>query len=329
MKIAIDVMGGDHAPQKVIAGIVAAAKGNKVELILVGNRGLIEAELATHGVNGLPLSIIEANQVITMDEPPAQAIRQKRDSSIMVGVNLVKRGEAAAFVSAGNSGAVMAAALVSLGTLDGIERPALGIHFPTPSGVSFLIDAGVNAECKPSLLVQFARMGSLYMEKVLGIPNPKVGLLSIGEEATKGNQWVRETHDSLKKTHLNFIGNIEANNAFNGIADVVVTDGFTGNIAVKLVEGVAERIIGLLNETLMSKPHYRLAGLALRPAFQDIAQRLDYREYGGGLLLGTKGVVVIAHGRSDARAIENAILRAKDALDRGILSALEDGHKKW
>jgi glycerol-3-phosphate acyltransferase PlsX len=255
-----------------------------------------------------------------MDEAPAAAVRQKRDSSILMGMELLKRGEVSGFVSAGNSGAVVAAAFFLLGTTEGVERPALGTIFPLPSGPVLFLDVGANADCKPSHLVQFAYLGRSYMEKIIGIPNPRVALVSNGEEEGKGNQLVRETYSLLKNTPLNFVGNVEGKDLTKGITDVVVTDGFTGNIIVKVSEGVSEMLFDALKQASSNGPHLWLATSVLRPALQPLAKLLDYTEYGGAPLLGVKGNVIIAHGRSDAKAIKSALRTAHQVARRGLPS---------
>jgi len=323
MRIALDAMGGDHAPAEVVRGAVESAREHKIEVVLVGQQEVIKPQIGLYDQTGLTLNIVDASQVVEMGEHPAMATRQKRDSSIVVGMNLLKEGKVSAFVSAGNSGAVMAAALLILGRLEKIERPAIGTVFPTSSGKAFLLDVGANADCKPAHLVQFAHMGSLYMEKVFGIERPRVALLSNGEEETKGNQLVLEAHQLLKKSNINFIGNIEGKDMPKGGADVVVCDGFTGNVVVKVTEGLSEMLFESLRQALTRQLHHRVAASILRPAFSDVRKQLDYTEYGGAPLLGVNGVVIIAHGRSDAKAIKNALSAAKQAVEQDMLTALK------
>ncbi len=323
MRIALDALGGDHAPTEVVKGAVESAREHGIEVALVGQQEVIEPQLRPYHQAGMALSIVDASQVVEMGEHPALAVRQKRDSSIMVGMNLLKEGKVSAFVSAGNSGAVMAAALLVLGRLPRIERPAIGTVFPTSAGKAFLLDVGANADCKPTHLVQFAHMGSLYMEKVFGLGSPRVALLSNGEEETKGNQLVLEAHRHLKKSSLNFIGNVEAKDITNGAADVVVCDGFTGNVVIKATEGLSEMLFESLRRALTSQLHFKVAASILRPAFSEVRKQLDYTEYGGAPLLGVNGVVIIAHGRSDAKAIKNALRVAKQAVEQDMLTALK------
>lgn len=322
MQIALDAMGGDHAPAETVAGAVAAARAYGVEVALVGRTAAIAAELAKHDTAGLALPIVEAPDLIEMDEHPANAARRKPNASINVALRLVKEGTAAAMISAGNSGAVMAAALFILGRVPGIERPAIGAVLPTPQGRVLLIDAGANTDPKPSQLVQFGQMGAIFMEKVQGIANPRIGLLANGEEPTKGNELIQATHPLLAASGLNFVGNIEGNDIPAGAADVVVADGYTGNVALKLTEGVAAMLLGMIRTELRSTLLTKLLAAGLRSAFGRVRDRLDYREVGGAPLLGVEGVVVIAHGRSDARAIQNAIRACKEATDGGTVAAI-------
>jgi glycerol-3-phosphate acyltransferase PlsX len=322
LRIALDAMGGDHAPAATVAGAVAAARAYGVEVALVGRTAALEAELARHQTAGLALPIVEAPETIAMDEHPANAARRKPNSSISLALRQVRDGGAAAMVSAGNSGAVMAAALLVLGRVSGIERPAIGAIMPTARGRALLIDAGANTDPKPAQLAQFAQMGALYAERVLGIARPRVGLLSNGEEPTKGNELVLAAHPLLAASGLHFVGNIEGRDIAAGAADVVVTDGFTGNVALKLSEGVATMLLGLLRAELTGNPLTKVLAAGLRPAFRRVGARLDYREVGGAPLLGVEGITIIAHGRSDALAIQNALRAAREAVAGGALDAI-------
>jgi len=321
MIIAVDDAGGDYAPQEIVKGAIKAAQEYKVDIALVGRRAILHV-LANGHLRKSGLSIIEASQVIGFDEHPIRAVRSKPDSSIVVGINLVKEGAASAFVSAGNTGAVVGAALLNLGTVKDIERPALAsVLAVTPTAPVLLIDAGANADCRPSHLVQFAQLGTIYAERVLGINSPRVGLLSNGEEETKGNHLVQESHQLLKETKLNFIGNIEAQDILKRKADVIVTDGFTGNIVLKTIEGLGDTfqsLLGQVREAVTSA--YRIHGRLLPNVLglSSWAQRMDYREYGGACLLGVNGNVIVAHGRSHAKAIKNAIGLAKLTAERGV-----------
>ncbi|MBE0415275.1 MAG: phosphate acyltransferase PlsX [Dehalococcoidia bacterium] len=322
MRIALDAMGGDHAPSDVVKGGVAAAHEQGIEVVLVGKRSALEVELRNHRFD---LPIVDASEVVGFDDPPVRAVRHKQDSSIVVGMNLLKRGDVSALVSAGNSGAVMAAALLILGSIDGVERPALGFLFTPPWPTVLLLDVGANTDCKPRQLVQFAQMGNVYMGRVFGVERPRIGLLSNGEEETKGNLMVRESHRLLKDTNLNFVGNVEGKDIVKGTVDVVVTDGFTGNVVLKANEGLGEYILLSLKQMITSRPHFRIAAFFLEPALRAFAKRLDYAEYGGVPLLGVKGNVIVAHGRSDTNAIKNAIFIAKQAEEQGVVEAMKMG----
>jgi phosphate acyltransferase len=325
VRIALDAMGGDFAPAVAVEGAVAAARELGIEVILVGPREVVNAELSKHDSSGLSISIVNAEEVVGMDEHAAATFRQKPNSSIAVGIGLVKRGDASGFVSAGNSGAVMAAALFGLGRIPGVERPAIGTVFPTLTGRCFVVDVGANADCKPEYLLQFGIMGSAFVERILGVERPRVGLLSNGEEDTKGNALVQATHPLLRASALNFIGNVEGKDIPQGMADVIVTDGFSGNIVVKLSEGVGGTILDILKAELSAKLTYKLAALVLKPAFRQVKKRMDYAEYGGANLLGVNGPVVIAHGRSNALAIKNAVRVARQSVDQKLVEAIKAG----
>ncbi|MDO8613778.1 MAG: phosphate acyltransferase PlsX [Dehalococcoidia bacterium] len=320
--IALDAMGGDNAPGEIVAGAVEAARDLDVRVALVGRPEAIVAELAKHGGRPEKLTIVPASEVIAMDEQPAKAARQKKDSSIVAGLRLVKRGEADAFVSAGNTGAVMAAAIMYLGRIKGIERPTLAGLMPLSGKLTLFLDVGANADCKPAYLLQFAEMASAYMQRVWKVERPRVALLNIGEEETKGSTLAQEAYALLAKSGLNFIGNVEGRHVPTDVADVIVTDGFTGNVVVKTMEGMAEYIQGQMRAAIKSRPWYALAGLALMPAFNQMRKKLDYREYGAGPLLGVNGLVFIGHGRSDARAVVSALRVAREAAQSGMLEAL-------
>jgi len=328
MKVVIDAMGGDHAPGVVIDGVVQAARELDIDIVLVGQEDLVGAELARHDTAGLSLDVVHASQVIDMDEHnPAAAARAKRDSSMVVGMDLVKRREADGFFTAGHSGGALAAALLRLGRIKGIKRPALSTVFPskTPQGYCFLLDIGVNADCRPEYLLQFAAMGSIYAERVLGVSNPRVALVSNGEEEGKGNELVQATTPLLRASKLNFVGNVEGMDILMGAADVVVTDGFTGNVIIKLAEGVSKFLMDAIKEEITSSSVSKVGGLLAKPAFEAVRKRLDYREYGGAPLLGIDGVVLIGHGRSDAVAIRNAVRVTVQTVENGVLSAIKRG----
>ena len=322
MLIALDAMGGDHAPAEIIAGALLARTELKIDIALVGAREVIEAELARQGESPSAFEIIHASEAISMDEHPAQAVRAKRDASINVGMSMVKRGVAGAFVSAGSTGAVMASALVTLGRIQGIERPALGTVAPFSETGILVLDVGANADVKPNYLVQFAQMGSVYAERVMGVKNPRVALLNIGAEETKGTELAQDVYERLGKAGINFVGNIEGGEVHKGKADVIVTDGFTGNVAIKVTEGVADFLFRELRTAFTSKLQYKIAAMVLRPGLLKLRDRMDPGTYGGVPLLGVNGVVMIAHGNSDARAIKNALRFAHDAASSGMLDSI-------
>ncbi len=319
--VALDAMGGDFAPAATVDGAVATARSG-TQVVLVGEQALIERELARIGDIPPGLRIKHAGDVIEMGEHAAIEARHRRDSSIYVGLQLVRHGEADAFVSAGNTGAVFATALVVLGRLRGVERPALGAVLPIPAGPGLLLDAGANAECRTSHLVQFAHLGSAYMRTVMGVTEPRVGLLNIGEEPTKGTPTLIETHAMLSASSLRFIGNVEGRHVFAGEADVIVSDGFTGNIALKLAEAVIDMVFVEMRQVASRSTRARIGGMLLRPALREMATQLDYRKYGAAPLLGVDGTVFVAHGRSDMSTIANAMRSAASAVEHGMVQAL-------
>ncbi len=329
MRIVLDAMGSDHAPGVDVRGAVRAARRFGQEMVLVGREGAVRAELDGLDTDGLAISVVDAAEVVEMGEHPAQAVRAKKDASIVVGMRLLREGEADALVSAGNSGGVLAATLVGagrIGRIPGIDRPAISTVIPAPDGWSFMLDIGANADCRPEWLAQFAIMGAIYAEKVLGKPNPRVALLSNGEEKTKGNQLVQDAHtllDSLSPG-LNLVGNVEGKDITEGLADVIVTDGFTGNVAIKTAEGTAAMLFSLLRSEIKSRKLATLGALFAGPAFRAVASRLDYREFGGAMLLGVNQPVIIAHGRSDELAIENAIGVAISAVQANVITSIRD-----
>jgi len=321
----LDAMGGDHAPEVVVEGGVMAAREYGIEVVLVGPQEVVETELAKHDTAGLSLPVVHASQVIEMTDEPSMAAREKKDSSMVVGMNLVKNGEADAFTTAGNSGGALAAALFRLGRIKGIKRPALSTIFPTRKGFCFISDVGANTDCKPVYLLQFGIMASAYAERVLGIPNPTVGIVSTGEEEGKGGILVKEAFKLLKKSGLNFIGNVEGKDIPAGLADVVVTDGFSGNIVIKLSEGVAALLMEVMEEEIKKRPTAVLGALLARAALREVKSRLDYSDYGGAPLLGVDGVVIVGHGRSNAKAIKNMVRVGKEAVEKGMLKAIKEG----
>ena len=326
MKIVVDALGSDKRPVPDIAGAVAAALEYSVGIELVGPEARIRQELKRFGEAAKSIEILNATQEIEMREHPTLAVKEKKDSSIVVGIERVKQGHGDAFVSMGNTGAVLTAAVLHLQRIRGILRPALATVYPTPPGPVLIIDIGANTDCKPEWLEQFALMGSIYAEKVLGIKAPRVALLANGEEDTKGNQLVQDAHARLKqRTDLNFTGNLEGKDVPTRAADVVVTDGFDGNIVIKLSEGLSNMLVDLIQTEIRSNPITMLGGALSLPAFRRVRKRLDYSEYGGGPLLGVNGVVIIGHGRSNANAVKNAIRVAKQAVESKMLDSIRAG----
>jgi glycerol-3-phosphate acyltransferase PlsX len=317
-------MGGDHAPDVVVDGAVQAVRELGVSVILVGPEDDLRARLGKAG-SGLEIEVVNTTQVVEMDEHPANAVRQKPDSSMVVGVRLVREGRAQAFVSAGNTGAVMAAGLFELRRITGVHRPALAGVFPTRKGGTLVIDIGANADSKPEYLAQFAVMGSTYMEGVFGVRRPKVGLLSNGEEETKGSALVQAAHPLLKALPINFVGNVEGKEIPTGDVDVVVCDGFVGNVVLKLSEGLAGAITGLIREEINASLVSKLFAAGVLPAFRRVRKRLDYAEYGGAPLLGLNGVCIVAHGRSNALAIKNAVRVAAQAVESDVVGTIARG----
>jgi len=327
MQIALDVMGGDYAPQVPVEGAVRAARDFGIRVQLIGQPQAIQPELHKHDITGLSLPIVPASQVIEMDEQPAVAVKTKPDSSMMVGIQMLKRGETNAFVTMGNSGGALATALLQLGRIPGIKRPAISTPYPTSSqrGLCFLLDIGANPDCKPEHLYQFGLMGSLYAERVLDIPRPRVAIVSNGEEEGKGNMLVQDAFPLLKKGPFDFVGNVEGTDITAGLADVVVTDGFTGNIIIKVSEGVAKLMLDAIRSGVEQYPLARVGALLAKPALQMAAKKGDYREFGGAALLGVDGIVIIGHGRSDAYAVRNAIHVGRQAVDGNVLGAIKSG----
>jgi glycerol-3-phosphate acyltransferase PlsX len=313
MKIAVDAMGGDHAPANEVQGAIQAANELGVGVVLVGHERQLHDELRRHGWHGRAIEVVDATEVITMSDPVAQAVRRKRNSSLHVAAKVVADGRAAGLVSAGNTGAVMGVAMIKLGTLASVDRPALATVLPTVTGRgALMLDVGANAECKPEHLMQFAVMGSIYARAIFGVASPRVGLLSIGEEEVKGNDLTKEAHQLLKAAPVRFSGNVEGRHIFSGDVDVIVCDGFTGNVVLKVSEGLIETIITMLREELQRSLQGMAGAFFSRPAFQAFKKRLDYAEYGGAPLLGVAHPTVICHGRSNPRAIRNALRVAKE-----------------
>jgi phosphate acyltransferase len=328
--IALDAMGSDRAPKPEIEGAILAARQYGVRVVLVGVESIIRAELDRHpSAADLPLEIVHASEVITMDDKAVQAVRFKRDSSIRVGLRMVRDGVASGFVTAGNTGAAMATAKMVLGAIPGVDRPALCAVFPTALGTAAtLLDVGANVDCKPHNLAQFAVMGEIYFRSMFGTRRPRVGLLSIGAEETKGNELTRDSFQLLKQLPLNFVGNVEGRDLYNGEVDVIVADGFVGNVALKISEGVVHLVRTTLKETLKATITRQVGYLLSRSAFSDFKKRLDHTEYGGAPLLGVKGVCFITHGSSNANAMKNAVRVASDFAERRINDSIEKGLAK-
>jgi phosphate acyltransferase len=323
--IAVDAMGSDRAPKPEIEGAIAAVRqGLAGKIILVGPEPLLREELAAHPTAADLFEIAHASEVISMHDKVATAVRSKRDSTLRVGLRLVREGKAAGFVSAGNTGAVMATAKMVLGALPGVDRPALAAVFPTATGnPAVMVDVGANVDTKPHNLVQFAIMGEIYSRNIFGVEHPRVGLLSIGEEEGKGNDLTRETLPLLKRLPLNFLGNVEGRDLYNGKADVVVCDGFIGNVALKVSEGLVETIRGMLKDSLQETLTRQVGYLLSRRAYTEFKKRLDYSEYGGAPLLGLKGICIVSHGSSNSNAIKNAIRVAAESADSHLNERIE------
>jgi phosphate acyltransferase len=321
MRIAVDAMGGDYAPQEVVAGALEAAQAYPdLEIILVGQPEALKPFIQTLPEN---ITIHPASEVVGMDEHPATAVRRKKDSSIVVATRLVKEGNASAVVSAGSTGAQMAAALFGLGRIKGIERPAIATVLPTAQGGKLVLDVGANPDAKPKHLYQYGLMGSIYANKILHIDSPKVALLNIGSEETKGNELALASYELLKHAPVNFVGNIEGRDIPKGTADVVVCDGFVGNIVLKFAEGLASSLFGMIKEQITASPSRKLGALLVKPGLKEIAKVMDYAEYGGSPLLGVDGVSIVCHGSSKAKAIRNAIRVARECVESKYLDEIK------
>lgn len=320
VRIAVDAMGGDYAPLEIVKGAVDAARIYGVGLLLVGREDEIQAELAKYDIKGLDIKIKHASEVIEMGESPGVAIRKKKDASIVKTVEAVAQGEADALVAAGSTGAAMASSLFGFGRLPGIVRPAITATIPAMGKPLVLVDAGANSESTPEMLYQFATMGKVFSEVIMGVPNPRIGVLNIGEEEGKGNELAKETYKLLSRNNdrLNFVGNVEGKELFNGTADVVVCDGFVGNVTLKVIEGVSSMILQLIKREFKNSLLMRLGALVALPALKRLKQKTNYEEFGGALLLGVKGITIIAHGSSKAFAVQNAVRVAKEAADADI-----------
>lgn len=325
MTVAVDAMGGDHGPATNVAGAVLAAREYGTDILLVGDEGTIRKELANNRADErLPIRVKHCTEVVEMEEVPSATLRKKRDSSIRVAVEAVKEGGAQAVVSAGNTGAALAASTLILRPLNGIDRPAIATFLPTVKGASVLLDAGANVDCKSTQLFQFGIMGTVFAKYILGRPNPSVGLLSIGEEDSKGNEMTREAFGMFRLSSMNFIGNVEGKEVYRGVSDVIVCDGFLGNVALKISESLAEMVEKGLREVFSSNLFSRLGYLMVKRRFAAMKKRMDYSEYGGAPLLGINGVCIICHGSSSSKAIKNAIAMAQRMADTGLNSHIQE-----
>lgn len=328
MRIAVDAMGGDNAPEVTVKGSIDAVKEFGVNIVLVGNKELIEKEMKKYNYSGNNIEIIHTDEVISYDDEPVKAIRRKKNSSMVVALEMVKNKEADAVISAGSTGALLTGGLFIVKRIKGIERGALASVYPTKRGISLLLDAGANTDSRAKYIQQFAVMGSVYCNKVLGVENPKVGLINIGTEEGKGNTLTKEAFEVLKETDINFYGNLEARDIPEGYADVMVADGFIGNIVLKLTEGLALSIFSMLKKEFMKSLKTKIGALMLKSGLKEFKKRLDYSEYGGAPLLGVKGAVIKAHGSSNANAIKNAIRQAKVFVENNVIEKIEKDIEK-
>ena len=324
MRIILDGMGGDNAPQAICEGAVASTKKISDEIVIVGKQDVISSCLSECGYSGDQITIINADEVISNDDAPVKAVRRKKDSSMVVGMNLLKEGKGDVFLSAGSTGALLAGGLFILGRVSGIDRPTLATVYPVIGSLpSLLVDTGANAECKPKNLVEFALMGSIYMEMVLNRPSPRVGLINNGTEEHKGTTLTKEAHRLLKESGLNFIGNIETRELQNGVCDVIVTDGFTGNAVIKLTEGMGLMVLREMKKRFLSNTKSKLGALLLKEQLMGIKKEFDYTEYGGAPLLGVRGAVLKMHGSSDANAVMQTILKAIPYVREDVVGTIE------
>ena len=324
MRIIIDAMGGDKAPEEIVKGCVLALKEYDTEITLVGDKTKIEKLLANESYDKKRINIVHSTEIITYDESPTLAIRRKKDSSMVVGMRMVRDGQGDAFISAGSTGALLAGGLFIIGRIDGIDRPGLAPILPGKNGPFMLIDVGANAECKVQNILQFATMGEIYIEKILNKNNPKIALANIGVEEEKGTEFTKECYKLLKSKKSNFVGNIEGREILDGNVDVIVCDGFTGNIILKTFEGSVATIFGILKEEIMSSLRTKIGGLLLKPVFSKFKKKFDYTEYGGAILLGLKSPVIKAHGSSNANAIKNAIKQAVLSVQGNIVEIIKN-----
>lgn len=328
MRVIVDGMGGDNSPSEIVKGCVDAVKEYDISVLIVGKEELIKNELSKYTFKNDSIEILDATDVITNEDDPAIAIRRKKQSSMVVGLKALSEGLGDGFISAGSTGALLAGGLFIVKRIPGIERAALTSVYPTSKGISLLVDAGANVDCKPEYLKQFSLMGSIYMENVMGKRNPRVGLVNIGTEEGKGNQLAKESYDLLSKANINFIGNVEGRNLPSGDVDVIVADGFVGNIVLKLTEGMAISIFSMLKDSFMKNTMSKIGALLLKPQLKELKRKIDYREYGGAPLLGTKKPIVKAHGSSDAYAFKNGIKQLIHFIDNDVIKIIEDNINK-
>lgn len=323
MKVAVDAMGGDFAPRAIVEGAVQASQEHKIEVLLVGDEKVVKKEFARLNKSKAKITFINASEAIGMGEG-ILSFRKKQRSSIRIGTQLVKEGDADAFVSNGNTGAIVYISKKILGALKGVEKPALSLLVPTLKGLTLLIDVGANVNCRPSHLVQFSVMGHIFMENVMGLKNPKIGLMSIGEEDSKGNELTREVFEKLQASTLNFIGNVEGKDTYTGKADIIVSDGFTGNVALKVSEGVVETIFYMARNEIMKNIFAKVGLFLMKRNLRKLYKKVDYTEYGGAQLLGINGVCIIGHGRSNPTAVKNAIGLAKDFVVNKVQEKIQN-----
>ena len=325
MKIILDGMGGDNAPFSVVEGAVLASRQTQHHICIIGQEELIIPELKKYKYESEKISVINATQLISNDDAPVRAVRSKKDSSIVKGINMVKNGEGDIFISAGSTGALLAGGLFILGRIQGIDRPALASVYPIVGGIpSLLVDAGANADCKPNNLLEFGIMGNIYMEKVIGRKDPKVGLVNIGAEAAKGSTLTKAAYDLLEQSHPNFIGNVEAREVPKGACDVIVTDGFTGNVLLKLTEGLAWNILQVIKKKFTDGVKAKLGAALLIDKMTELKQEFDYSEYGGAPILGVRGPIVKMHGSSNANAVKNTILKGIPYVSENVVDTIQN-----
>lgn len=325
MRIILDGMGGDNAPSAIVEGAVLASKEINHEIVIIGQEELINQELKKYKYNNEKITVADAREVITNDEAPVRAVRSKKDSSIVKGINMIKQGEGDVFISAGSTGALLSGGLFILGRIQGIDRPALASIYPIVGGEpSLLVDAGANAECKPNNLLEFGIMGNIYMEKVIGRPSPRVGLVNIGTEAAKGSTLTKAAYELLEQSNMNFVGNVEAREVPKSACDVIVCDGFTGNVVLKLTEGLAWNILQVIKRKFTDGVKAKLGAALLIDKLGELKKEFDYSEYGGAPILGIKGPIVKMHGSSNANAVKNTILKGIPFVEKNVVETIQN-----